>query len=151
MYFVAEAIWEVWTKRPVDQTTRQNGLFGSSTFTTEERSWDTSCCVHTLFNIYRQREEIGAGAQSSVGSGGDENFDSTHSSDYCTVGLNGPFSCGHDDFFVTNDSTYRNFGHAFSFVYGGESPIGSGGSFGIRPKRSPLTTGRSFIPSLFLR
>ena len=74
LHFVAETVGEGRTQRTVGETTREDGVLGGATLTTEERSGDLAGRVGPLFHVDRQREEVDPGADvfGRVGRGEDD-------------------------------------------------------------------------------
>jgi hypothetical protein len=56
--FISKSFDKRWAKWPIDQTTSKNRFFTWSTLTSKERSWDSACGVHPLFDIHCQWEEV---------------------------------------------------------------------------------------------
>ena len=111
-----EAFPEIRAQRTVDQTASQDRFFGGAAFTTEEGSWDPTSGIHALFDIYRQRKEIGSFTHLLGSRSRDEDFDAPEGHFDSSVGQQGQLSCAHGDLFATNYATYLFFGHGFSFV-----------------------------------
>jgi hypothetical protein len=60
---VAEAVGERRAQRPVDEAAGQDRLVGGLGLTPEERAGNLARGVLALFDVDRQREEVGAGAR----------------------------------------------------------------------------------------
>ena len=56
--FVAQTLHEGRAQRTVDETTGEDGVFAGPTFTTEERTGDSTGRVHALFDVNGEGEEV---------------------------------------------------------------------------------------------
>src|SRR5690606_9700552 len=57
---VAQALDEGWAQWAVHQSASQDGFGRWAAFAAEEAAWDASGCVHALFNVHGQWEEVEA-------------------------------------------------------------------------------------------
>jgi hypothetical protein len=90
LHLVAQRVREQGAQRAVDDAAGQDGLSRRAAFAAEERAGDLACCVHLLFDVDGQREEVvvllGAG---SGGRGGKHHRIVVEVGGYCAVRLLG--------------------------------------------------------------
>ncbi|CAB4713614.1 unannotated protein [freshwater metagenome] len=97
---VAVAIWEGWAQWSVGESASKNCCLAWTAFTTEERAWDFSCCVSTLFNVHGEWEEVDAVTHALCGVCCGKNGGLTNLGDNRTLRLQGKFAGFEGECFV---------------------------------------------------
>ena len=73
LHFVAQGVREQRTQRTVDDAAGQDGFGARTAFAAEERARDLAGCVHLLFHVHGQREEVVVLLRAGTGGGGGQN------------------------------------------------------------------------------
>ena len=73
LHFVAKGVREQRTQRTVDDAAGQDGFGARTAFAAEERARDLAGCVHLLFHVHGQREEVVVLLRAGTGGGGGQN------------------------------------------------------------------------------
>ena len=73
LHFVAQGVREQRTQRTVDDAAGQDGFGARTAFAAEERARDLAGCVHLLFHVHGQREEVVVLLRAGTGGGGRQN------------------------------------------------------------------------------
>ena len=73
LHFVAKGVREQRTQRTVDDAAGQDGFGARTAFAAEERARDLAGCVHLLFHVHGQREEVVVLLRAGTGGGGRQN------------------------------------------------------------------------------
>ena len=73
LHFVAQGVREQRTQRTVDDAAGQDGFGARTAFAAEERARDLAGCVHLLFHVHGQREEVVVLLRAGTGSGRGQN------------------------------------------------------------------------------
>ena len=73
LHFVAQGVREQRTQRTVDDAAGQDGFGARTAFAAEERARDLAGCVHLLFHVHGQREEVVVLLRAGTGGGRGQN------------------------------------------------------------------------------